>query len=406
MTDVAMPRLSDSMEEGTILSWLKNDGDEVRRDEELVEIETDKATMTYESPEAGILRILVAEGTTVAVGQPIATIGAAAQTQPVSAPPEAESPPRDPGGAYTNGTTATLVAATPLARRVAAEHGVDLGDVSGSGPRGRITRADVVAAASLQLPSPVPAARTAPTPAPVAARPVPSDPTAAKGETTIVEPNRLQQVTARRMADAKATIPHFQVTADAEMSAIAALRAQLKELPGPAPSLNDFVVKAAALALREHPRVNGSYRDGRFELHGRVNIGVAVATDDGLVVPTVHQADTLSLSAIAADVRRLAARVRDGAITPPELAGATFTVSNLGMFGMTAITPVINPPQAAILGVGAARPVLALVDGEVIEDQLMTMTVSADHRILNGADAARFLARVCELLEEPLRLAL
>jgi pyruvate dehydrogenase E2 component (dihydrolipoamide acetyltransferase) len=408
MTDIAMPRLSDSMDEGTILSWLKRDGELVRRDDELVEIETDKATMTYESPETGILQILAAEGATVAVGQPIANLGAAERAEPppsrdpgpVFAPSEAEPPPR--------------VSATPLARRVAREHGVDLADVPGSGPCGRITRADVVAAASLELPSPVPAARSAPTTAPApaapsgpaASAPAPSDATAAKGETTIVEPNRLQRVTARRMAEAKATVPHFQVTADAHVSAIAALRAQLKELPGTTPSLNDFVVKAAALALREHPKVNGSYRDEHFELHGRVNVGVAVATDDGLVVPTVHQADTLSLSAIAADVRRLAARVRDGAITPPELGGATFTVSNLGMFGMTAITPVINPPQAAILGVGAARPVLALVDGELIEDQLMTMTVSADHRILNGAEAARFLARVCELLEAPLRLAL
>jgi pyruvate dehydrogenase E2 component (dihydrolipoamide acetyltransferase) len=232
--------------------------------------------------------------------------------------------------------------------------------------------------------------------------------TGAKGETTRVEASRLQQLIARRMAESKATIPHFQVQTEVAMDAAIALRSGLKaSANGEAvPSLNDLIVKACAIALRQHPRANGSYADGGFELHGRINIGVAVAGEDALVVPVVLDADTKSLGGIARETRRLAARVRSGEISPPELSGGTFTVSNLGMFGMTAITPVINPPQAAILGVGALREVLARVDGEVVDRTLMTLTLSCDHQILYGADAARLLADVRTLLETPLGLAL
>jgi pyruvate dehydrogenase E2 component (dihydrolipoamide acetyltransferase) len=215
------------------------------------------------------------------------------------------------------------------------------------------------------------------------------------------------------MAEAKSTIPHFQVQTEVAFDAAIALRAQLKtaaeQFGEPAPSLNDLIVKAAAIALRKHPHANGSYKDGRFELHDRVNVGVAVAAEGALVVPTVFDADTKALSTIAAETRALAQRVRTEAITPPELSGATFTVSNLGMFGMTAITPVINPPQAAILGVGAARATLAReggrADGAIVDRSLLTLTLSCDHRILYGADAARFLAEIKALLEAPLRLA-
>ena len=420
MPDVLMPRLSDSMEDGTILTWLKAEGDEVAIGDELVEIETDKATMTYESPEEGVLRILVAAGTNVRVEEPIARIGepatvpAAAEGSPDPAAVEARpsSTPPSANGDGAGGIAPGGVLATPLARRVAHAHGIDVQTITGTGLRGRVTRADVTAVGARSEPSPVPA-RAAP-PAPVAASPpgseagspAPASPNAAKGETTVVEPTRLQQVTARRMAEAKATVPHFQVSTEAQMDGAIALRSQLKELGGSVPSLNDFVVKAAALALREHPHVNASYRDGQHERHARVNVGVAVAADGGLLVPTVNDADALSLGAIAAEVRRLAAKARDGALTPPELSGATFTVSNLGMYGMTDIAPVVNPPQAAILGVGAVRPTLALIDGEVAEQSLMTMTVSADHRVLNGADAAVFLGRIRDLLQAPLRLAL
>jgi pyruvate dehydrogenase E2 component (dihydrolipoamide acetyltransferase) len=213
------------------------------------------------------------------------------------------------------------------------------------------------------------------------------------------------------MAEAKATIPHFQVQTEVVMDGAIAMRAELKALAEVddaeiAPSVNDLIVKACALALRRHPHANGSYKEGRFELHERVNVGVAVAADGALVVPTVFDADIKSLGQIATETRRLAERVRSGQISPPELSGATFTVSNLGMYGMTAITPVINPPQAAILGVGSTRATLARDGEQIVDRSLLTLTLSCDHRILYGADAARFLAGVRALLEAPLRLCL
>lgn len=456
MTDIVMPKLSDSMEEGTILSWLKASGDEVREGDELLEIETDKATVTHCAEISGVLEILVAEGETVAVGQPIARAGTAADSaqQPaIEAPPPSEPgrsseqatdqaarpPSETPIGssavALTDATARPVagngdrrVSATPLARRIAATHGVVLEDIRGSGPLGRITRDDVLQRAGLPgVPSPLP--RAAP-PTRVSRRPGDSSssrgieaPQRASGPPAAAvsgrpesssgvsrrEPTRLQQLIARRMAEAKATIPHFQVQTEVVMDAAIALRAEFKQLAGEGnlvPSVNDIIIKAAALALREHPLANGSFRDGGFELHQAVNVGMAVAADEALVVPTVFDAVGKSLGQIARETRRLAARVRIGEVTPPELAGGTFTVSNLGMFGMTAITPVINPPQAAILGVGATRETLARIDGAIVERNLLTLTLSCDHRILYGADAARFLARIRQLLEAPLTMAL
>jgi pyruvate dehydrogenase E2 component (dihydrolipoamide acetyltransferase) len=211
------------------------------------------------------------------------------------------------------------------------------------------------------------------------------------------------------MAESKATAPEFVLNVDVEMDAAVELRKQLKAAAGEggaAPSFNDFVVKASALALSEFPRANGAYRDGKFELYSRVNVGVAVAGQDALVVPTVFDADRKSLGQIARESRQLAERVRAGAITPPELASGTFTVSNLGMFGIDHFVAVINPPQAAILAVGAMKPTPVVVDGEVTVRTLMKLTLACDHRILYGADAAQFLARIRELLQTPLRLAL
>jgi pyruvate dehydrogenase E2 component (dihydrolipoamide acetyltransferase) len=218
----------------------------------------------------------------------------------------------------------------------------------------------------------------------------------------------MQQVIATRMAEAKSTVPDFQVQTEVYVDSVLLLRAQLKELPDiQLPSVNDFVIKAAALALRRHPRVNGSYRDGEFVLYPYVNVGFAVTADDALVVPTIRNADRLSLTEIAAESRALAERVRTSTLTADDVSGGTFTVSNLGMFGMTAISPIINIPQAAILGVGAARKVAELDDASTLRSrQLMTLTLTCDHRILYGADAARFLSLVRELLEQPLRLML
>jgi len=397
MTDtITMPRLSDSMEEGTILKWLIAPGEPVEAGADLVEIETDKATMTHQADAAGVLEILTAEGETVAVGDPIARVGdgAAATPEPQptadnSTPPASESPrvePTPPADDSTRGGGEGRAVATPLARRVAAQHGVALAGVAGSGPRGRVVKGDVLAAAG------------------VAAAPTP---TAAPDDGARVQPlTRLQRVIAERMVAAGA-VPVFQVQTDVAIDAALELRARIKDAAGegPAPSVNDLIVKAAALALRDHPLVNASYRDEGFEHHDAIHVGVAVAADDALVVPTVTDADRKSLGAIAADVRRLAERVRAGTVAPAELSGATFTVSNLGMYGMTAITPVINPPQAAILGVGAARDTLARDElGEIVDRRLLALTLTCDHRILYGAHGAAYLADVKALLEAPLRL--
>lgn len=242
----------------------------------------------------------------------------------------------------------------------------------------------------------------------------------AKGETTIVELTRTQQTIARRMAESKATIPDFALQMEIDMEACVALRTELKRLsPEQAPTYNDMIVKACALALHEHPRANGGYRDGKLQLHSRVNVGVAVAvatdpaspagaaaTGDALVVPTLFDADLKSLGEIARETRALAERVRAGTITPPELGGGTFTVSNLGMYGVRSFTAIVNPPQAAILSVGALAPRAVVLAGEVLARNTLTVTLACDHRILYGADAARFLARIRELLEEPAALAL
>jgi pyruvate dehydrogenase E2 component (dihydrolipoamide acetyltransferase) len=229
-----------------------------------------------------------------------------------------------------------------------------------------------------------------------------------KGDVAIEELTRTQQVIARRMAESKATVPEFAISTTIDMEGCVALRGQLKALApegGAVPSYNDMVIKACALALREFPRANGSYKDGRFELYSRVNVGVAVAADDALVVPTVFDADRKAVSEIARESRALAERVRAGVVTPPELGGGTFTVSNLGMFGVTSFQAVINPPQAAILAVGAMEQRAVVRDGDIVARHAMDVTLVCDHRILYGADAARFLARIRALLEQPLALA-
>ncbi|HEY2630817.1 MAG TPA: dihydrolipoamide acetyltransferase family protein [Solirubrobacteraceae bacterium] len=437
MTDIVMPRLSDTMEEGTILRWLKHDGEHVGRGEELVEVETDKANMTYESDLEGTLTTVAKEGQTLAVGELIARIGAVESGGPpvaeetaeeVGARAKAQEPEPDGVPAPAPSDSAEgRVKASPLARRIARETGVDLSGVHGSGPSGRIVKADVEGVASSSHPSPAIAtpeqpSGTAPTPSDAPTRAETSagaTPTAegvpgAKGDTTSVELTRTQRTIARRMAESKATIPDFTLTADVDMEACVTLRTELKRLShADAPTYNDMIVKACALALREHPRANGSYRDGRFELHSRVNVGVAVAvssedpTGGALVVPTVFDADTKALGEIARETRALAERVRDGSVTPPELSGGTFTVSNLGMYGIRHFTAIVNPPQAAILAVGAVEQRAIVVrDGEIVARHTMSVTLACDHRILYGADAALFLARVRELLEEPAALTL
>ena len=460
MNEIVMPRLSDTMEEGTILRWLKHDGDHVARGEELVEIETDKAAMTYESDSEGILQTIASEGDTLAVGEPIARVGEAIDRDdaPHTGTAVAGNGSATPGNSTTVAGTGSAtpqephrqaapavdrtqppaatessppvqsgqrVKASPLARRIARETGVDLGELTGSGPGGRIVKADVQGAGSTPVapatsPTIEPSFAAAPSSvAPEPERPLVADVASAKGQAAVVELSRTQRTIARRMAESKATIPDFTLSADIDMERCVDLRAELKRLArageGPdkaPPTYNDMIVKACALALRDHPRANGSYRDGRFELHTRVNVGVAVAsgvddpTGGALVVPTVFDADTKALGEIARETRALATRVRDGSITPPELSGGTFTVSNLGMFNIRQFTAIINPPQAAILAVGSLAPRPVVRKKKIVARNTMTVTLACDHRILYGADAALFLSRIRELLEEPAALTL
>ncbi|HEU4801734.1 MAG TPA: dihydrolipoamide acetyltransferase family protein [Solirubrobacterales bacterium] len=440
MPDVVMPRLSDSMEEGTVLAWMKAVGDEVAVGDELVEIETDKANMVYESDVAGTLTEIVAEeGATLPIGEVIARVGEAGSEQRAASSEQradagdelpaaserseraagraepgraASSGPAEPGrAASSSGGEAAggRIKASPLARRIAGERGVDLAGLSGSGPGGRIVKADVEAAASGDG-----AAPEAPAAPEIAGRPSPpaaaaESPETARGSAEQIELTRLQQTIARRMAESKATAPHFYLTTEIDMSRAVEARARIKAAAGEGdivPSFNDMVVKACALALREFPRANGAYRDGKVEEYSRINIGIAVAAQDALVVPTVFDADRKGLRQIAAESRAAAERVRAGTITPPELSGGTFTVSNLGMFGITSFSAVINPPQAAILAVGSIEQVPVVRDDAIVPGHRMSVNLACDHRILYGADGAKFVARVRDLLEEPVFLAM
>jgi pyruvate dehydrogenase E2 component (dihydrolipoamide acetyltransferase) len=362
--ELTMPKLSDSVADAVIVRWLKSPGDAFRRGEALLEVETDKATVVYEAEADGTLEtILVPEGGTPAVGQPIAALGGAGSN---SAEPNGAAP------AQAGAEAAGRPNATPVARRTAVELGVSLHGVDGTGPGGRITQADV--------------RRAAPDagPRPSAGR---AD---GRGEARVLELTPTQATIARRMVESAATIPVFTVSVDVDMSLVAALR---QDVDG-APSLNDFVVRAAALTLRDFPRFNASWVDEAVHCWPRVNVGVAVATDDALLVPVVFDAADKTLSQISAETRRLAAAARDRSLRPEELQNGTFTVSNLGMFGVRSFTAIVDPPQVAILAVGG------------IADGAMTLTLSCDHRVVYGADGARFLSRLRELLERPLALAL
>ncbi|MDQ3721386.1 MAG: 2-oxo acid dehydrogenase subunit E2 [Actinomycetota bacterium] len=450
---VGMPRLSDSMEEGTVLKWLVEEGGEVKRGEPLVEIETDKANMTYDADTDGVLvKVIAKEGDTLTVGEPIAEIGEAGEAASADAdegsgedggaeadPPEEDAPeddapesgqeqeaePQAQGGQTAtaeaepeaggeapsdsdNGGGGERIKASPVAKRMARELGVELAQLEGSGPGGRIVKADVESAADGGGAAKEGEDEEAAPPESGRAEPATERPSSgAKGEVEVQELTRLQQTVTRRMAESKATAPDFALTLDVDMTAAVELRTRLKEVADPVPSFNDMVVKAAATALREFPKVNGAYRDGRFELYEKVNVGIAVAAEGTLVVPTIFGADRRSLGDIATGARALIEKVRENEITPPEVSGGTFTISNLGMFGIERFTAIINPPQAALLTVGALERKPAVDDrGRVVARDQLTLTLVCDHRILYGADGAQFLARVRELLEQPLALAL
>jgi pyruvate dehydrogenase E2 component (dihydrolipoamide acetyltransferase) len=391
-----MPRLSDSMEEATVVQWLKQPGDHVRKGEALVEVETDKATIVYEAELDGTLaEIVVREGETAALGAviarmaseggAIATPGAAERpaapepAEPAAVPPPAAAPAVAP--------PADRQRATPVARRLAGELGVSLTAVTGTGPGGRIVRADVRRAAGAAAPTPA------------------SPPESGRGAAAEINLTTTQRTIAQRMTESRSTIPEFTLEAEIGMDAAHDLRIDLRKQSAPVPSYNDLIVKAAALALRDFPRLNASWQDGRIVEYGRINVGIAVATEGGLLVPTIFDADRKSIFEIAAMSRSLVERAQARSLQLADLADGTFTISNLGMFGIRRFTAVINPPQVAILAVGEVGP-RPWIDpyGGIAARRTSDVSLSCDHRVVYGADGARFLQRLRELLEDPTRL--
>jgi pyruvate dehydrogenase E2 component (dihydrolipoamide acetyltransferase) len=445
MPNVIMPKMGDAMEEGTLLRWLKQVGDEIAVGDPLAEIETDKVSLEIEATEAGVLsKTYVDEGATVPIGTPIAAIGeesadVAATAQPAEAAaeaPAAEPAPAEPepvaaAASGANGRaaaevpapapvpTAQAAAATgsgerlrasPLVKRLAAEHGIDLSSVSGTGPGGRIVRDDIAAlltGAPRVSPAPDQTAAPAPARAPAAA------PAAAPGPSgrpagVPRELSKIRRTTGRRMAESKAAAPHFYVTSEVDMRSAADLREQINaQAPDDAAkvSFNDLIIKAAALALREFPNLNASLENDQLVEHPNIDINVAVAIEGGLIAPFVPDADQKGLITIARMTKDLIGRARNGGLTPDEYQGGTFTVSNLGMFDVGEFIAIINPPQAAILAIGSIMDVPVVEDGEIVPGKRMNITLSADHRVTDGAEVARYLQAVKRYLENPLTIA-
>lgn len=407
---VKMPRLSDTMEEGTVASWLKNVGDKVEEGDILAEIETDKATMEFESFYNGellhvgvqvgesavvdsLLAIIGPSGTDVSAviasasagvppsvaEEPVSTPAMPSPTQTTSAPPPTPSTTSDSG----------RIMASPLAKRIAAEKGIDLVQVIGSGEHGRIVKRDVE--------------QFVPSSAPVAAGPfVP------KGQESSEDiPNsQMRKVIAKRLAESKFSAPHYYLSVEFDMDPAIAFRKQYNELPDIKVSFNDIVVKATALALKQHPQVNSRWFDDRMQLNHHVHIGVAVAVTDGLVVPVVRFTDEMALPQIGAQVKDYAVRARDKKLAPNEMEGSTFTVSNLGMFGIDEFTSIINQPNSAILSVGAIVQKPVVKNGEIVVGHTMQLTLACDHRTVDGATGAQFLQTLREYIENPLRLVI
>jgi len=382
-TDVIMPALGFDMAEGLLARWLKNEGDPVEKGQAIVEIETDKATVEIEAAAAGILaRIIVHAGETVPVGTLIGVIAETGEkVMPVSAPAPPAPPPPAP-------VPEGRVKASPVARKMAEEAGLDLSRIKGTGPGGRVVERDVQAAI---------AAGSAPAPPGVPAGPVPG---------ATVPLNRMRKTIARRMTESKAAAPHFYITVEINMDDAMKMREQLNALAPEAEriSVNDMVVAAAARTLARFPVLNASYREDNLEMHPQVNIGIAVALEDGLIPPVLRDADKKPLKRIAAESRALAERARTNKLRSDDLGGGTFTVSNLGMFDVDEFIAIINPPEAAILAVGAVirRPVASA--GEVRIAPLMKTTLSVDHRVADGAQAGRFMQEFKKLLENPVTL--
>lgn len=383
-TNIIMPSLGFDMTEGKLARWLKQAGERIEKGQPIAEIETEKATVAIEATASGVLRkIIVAPDQTVPIGTVIGIIGEANEALPEPAPVAA--PPRDhaqvpPAAA----PTPEHIKASPLARKLAEQAGIDLATITGSGPGGRVMDRDVQAAlAPPTLPAP-----------------------ASAGAVTTVPLNKMRQAIARRMTESKMTAPHFYATVQVNMTEALKLRAQLNAAAADEEkiSVNDLIVAAAARTLVKFPTFNASYRNDALELHPQINLGIAVALDDGLITPVLHDADKQSLKQIAKAARALSERARTNHLRADDLTGGTFTVSNLGMFGVDEFSAIINPPQAAILAIGAVSDQPTAVEGAVRLAPLMQATLSIDHRVADGAQAARFLRELKMLLSNPLNL--
>ncbi|MEP6621301.1 MAG: pyruvate dehydrogenase complex dihydrolipoamide acetyltransferase [bacterium] len=426
-TKVFMEALSPTMEEGRLVKWLKNEGDVVKSGEPIGEVETDKAIMELVARGDGVLRKrLVNEGDAVPVGTLVGVIApadenidalvasagtpapaAAPAPQPVAAPAPAPSAPAapvppappsvpttPPAPAPTAGATPAVPAgptrSSPLARRLAAERGLDLGGVQGSGPNGRIIKRDVEAAATAQ---------------PARAASAPAAPAVAGADYTDVPLTQIRKIIAKRLGESIGPIPTFYLTAEFDLTRVMEMRAAMADLGDEFKvSVNDILIKAIAVTLSQHPEVNAHWNGDHIRYFNRVHVGMAVATDDGLIVPVIWDADKKRLSEISRDAKELAKRARERKLKPEEFTGSTFSVSNLGMFGIDQFTAIINPPEAAILAIGAGEDKAVVVNGEVVVRKRVRVTMSCDHRIIDGAVGAKFLQALRRLVENPLML--
>ena len=415
MTDILMPALSPTMEEGILAKWLVKVGDSVRSGDLIAEIETDKATMEVEAVDEGVVEaLLVAEGTEgVKVNTPIARLSgedSPVVTAPAPSPVPVAAPimtsPAVPEERVVIPKGSQRILASPLARRLAAERGLDLASLSGSGPHGRIIRADVEAAA--MVPGPVPGKAQSPTPAPA---PAPAASLAQLGypedSYTLVPLDGMRRTVARRLTESARDIPHFPLTIDVEIDSLLTARARINSLLEPRGikvSVNDLVIKAAALALRQVPEANASFTPEGIALHRHADISMAVAVDGGLITPIIRKAEQKGLAEIALEAKDLAERARNRKLKPEEFQGGTFSISNLGMFGIRQFGSIINPPQGAILSVGAGEARAVVRDGQIIIRTLMTVTLTCDHRVIDGAIGARWLAAFRALVEDPVTM--
>lgn len=442
-TQVVMPKLSPTMEEGQVARWLKKEGDKVSMGEPIAEIDTDKATMEMQALSAGVLRkVLVQEGESAPLGQPIAIIGepdedisallksepapakeakeeAPAKEEATEKPAETPEPAADRAVEQKEAASKSEIArevqtdgkrpaggrmlVSPIAARMAAESGVDLNSVKGSGPSGRIIKRDIEEAMKAPKAAPSSAPKLRPMPMPAGQPGATYGPSAYRDEPM----SEMRRTIAKRLVTSLGPVPHFFLTTEIEMDRAADMRQQINTLyPDAKISLNDVIIKVAAVALIQHPQVNASFQDKTVRHYEHADIGVAVATENGLITPIVRAADVKSLLDIAAEVRELAGRARTRKLKPEEYMGATFSISNLGMFGIDEFTAVINPPEAAILAVGAMKPKPIVREDQIEVHQMMRVTMSCDHRVVDGAVGAQFLQTFKQILENPLYLFL